>query len=73
MYQNGARVDVLLKHRGTWVEGTVLSYQERDGVWKYFVQLSAYAAMSPDDPKSWFTADEMRSATGLGAGLADDL
>jgi hypothetical protein len=67
IYQDGARVDVWCKNRSDWVEGTVYGYEERDGVWKYLVQLSGSVAMVPSDPNSWFTGDEMRSAMGLGA------
>ena len=69
IYPDGARVEVLKQPRGEWVPGTVYGYEQRDGVWKYFVQLSGYMAMQASDPTSWFSASEMRPATGLGGGL----
>lgn len=61
-FANGARVEVWRPNRDEWVVGTVLAYEDRDGKWKYFVQLSGYMAASPADPNCWFDPDELRPA-----------
>jgi hypothetical protein len=71
IYPEGARVEVWKLPRGEWVPGTVYGYELRDGGGKYFVQLSGYMAMQPSDASSWFSASEMRPATGFGGGVDD--
>jgi hypothetical protein len=59
---DGEDVLVWRSKRGEWVHGVVYGYAERDGVWKYFIQLSGYAAASADDPNSWFLESELQHA-----------
>lgn len=60
-FPDGAAVEVWREKRQEWVDGEVLGFEERDGTWKYFVQLSGYTAMQASDPSSWFTAAELRA------------
>jgi len=44
------------------VSGEVFDYAvDEQGIWRYLVQLSGYAAMSAADPKSWFQVSELRA------------
>lgn len=59
-YPDGAQVEVLREKTGEWINGDVLGFAERDGEWKYLVQLAGYMACSPDDPHSWISAKDIR-------------
>jgi hypothetical protein len=55
--------DVLvLRPSGEWVHGVVYDYAERDGVWKYFVQLSGFASASAEDPGTSISSCDTRIA-----------
>jgi hypothetical protein len=62
-FRDGEDVLVSRPKRDERVHGVVYDYAERDGVWKYYVQLSGYAASSPDDPNCWFLETELRQAS----------
>jgi len=56
--------DVEVRRRHEWVQGTILQIEERDGVRKYFVDLRGYARTDASDPANWFSAAELRPASG---------
>jgi len=60
-YPDGVEVEVL-RPSGEWVRSTVYGYQDRQGVWKYYVQLHGFAACSPDDENCWYADARIRPA-----------
>jgi hypothetical protein len=62
IYEDGDEVEVWRPIPRDWAPGVVWGGEVKDGVMKYFVQISGAAAAQAVDPEHWYPADRLRAA-----------